>query len=90
MHRIFSIPELLDSIFGLLDRGSNLANVLVCRQWCDICQIYLWRELDTLAVEGLFGVLSFLDWDDITGMDRKVRRLKRLTDNPNSPISGVS
>lgn len=89
MHRIFAIPELLDSIFGLLDRRSNLANVLVCRQWCDVCQIYLWRELDTLAIERLFGVLSFLDWDDITGMDRKVRRLKRLVDNPDSPTSQV-
>jgi hypothetical protein len=72
MHIIFAIPELLDRIFGLLDKRFNSKNALVCRQWRDVCQVILWRELDSSDLENLFGLLSPLDWDDINGFERRV------------------
>lgn len=56
MHPVLTIPELLDLIFGFMDRASNINNACVCRQWSEIALDTLWREVDSLRL--LFSLLA--------------------------------
>lgn len=55
LHRVLAIPELLDMIFGYLDRKSNVANAQVCKTWSNIALDVLWKDVDNL--HRLFGLL---------------------------------
>ncbi|KAF5362063.1 hypothetical protein D9756_002838 [Leucocoprinus leucothites] len=56
MHRVLTIPELLDTIFKSLDNNSNLTNALVCRSWSEVALDALWRHVDDL--HRLFNLLA--------------------------------
>lgn len=48
MHRVLSIPELLDIVFTYLDREFNANNASVCKQWCEVALTALWTDVDDL------------------------------------------
>lgn len=56
MHRVLRIPELLQTVFNILDLPSNTVNARVCKQWSDIALDILWREIDDLYF--LFTILA--------------------------------
>jgi len=56
MHRVLTIPELLDTIFSNLGHSSNLNNSLVCRSWSEIALDALWRYVGDL--QRLFNILA--------------------------------
>ncbi|KAJ3571457.1 hypothetical protein NP233_g3739 [Leucocoprinus birnbaumii] len=62
MHRVLGIPELLDTIFRLLDDKSNFSNALVCHAWSEIALDTLWRHVNNL--HRLFNLLSPLQERD--------------------------
>ena len=47
-HRVLFIPELLDIIFGFLDRDTNVTNACVCKQWSEIALDVVWKEVNDL------------------------------------------
>ena len=47
-HRVLETPELLGSIFGLLDRRSNAKNAQVCKVWFDVALDELWGHVNEL------------------------------------------
>ncbi|KAF9441510.1 hypothetical protein P691DRAFT_779783, partial [Macrolepiota fuliginosa MF-IS2] len=55
-HRVLAIPELLDTIFRMMDNHCNLTNSLVCRAWSEIALDTLWRQVDDL--HRLFNLLA--------------------------------
>lgn len=44
MHHVLGIAEILASIFGLLDRGSNAMNARVCKQWTEVALDVVWKS----------------------------------------------
>lgn len=59
-HRALELgPELLSTVFGLLDRQSNAANARVCKVWCDVALDALWMHVDDLF--RLFAILAPLE-----------------------------
>lgn len=68
--RVLCIPELLDIIFGMLDRTSNATNAQVCKRWSSRALDALWREVDDL--HRLFSVLAPLKRYTSTGFVRFV------------------
>jgi hypothetical protein len=62
-NQVLEMPELLNSIFDLLDKHSNANNARVCKQWSEIVFACLWREVDDL--HHLFKKLSplYCHWD---------------------------
>lgn len=58
-HRILSIPELINEIFGFLDDASNARNARVSRQWHEIALDSLWHDVKNLY--HLFNCLSPLE-----------------------------
>jgi len=56
MHRVLAIPELLDMVFGFMDRASNASNACVCKQWSEVSLSFLWSDVDDLY--RLFGLLA--------------------------------
>lgn len=56
MHRVLAIPELLDTIFRMMDNRCNLNNALVSRAWSEIALDTLWRQVDDL--HRLFNLLA--------------------------------
>lgn len=57
-HRVMSIPELLELVFGHLDRQSNAANACVSKTWNHIALDTIWREVDDIRL--LFSYLDTL------------------------------
>ena len=83
MHRVLSIPELLDMIFSFLPLPSNAVNARVCKRWSEIALDLLWRDVDD--INRLFGTLAplrksarneyvseyfylFIDWSQISAI----------------------
>lgn len=58
MHPALSIPEILAQIFVCLDKKSNVATALVCKQWSDIALDEVWREA---RLDQFFQALAKLD-----------------------------
>ncbi|KZP14522.1 hypothetical protein FIBSPDRAFT_1048739 [Athelia psychrophila] len=89
MHRILSIPELLDIIFSHLDEPTNASNAVVCKAWSEVALNVLWADVDDL--QRLIGLLVPLvvkrnvytmarsplpaDWKRFENYARRVRRL---------------
>ena len=48
LHRILTIPELLDLIFSFLDQQSNATNACVCKAWSHIALSALWKDVHEL------------------------------------------
>ncbi|KAI0064544.1 hypothetical protein BV25DRAFT_251534 [Artomyces pyxidatus] len=46
MHRALYVPELVDWIFGFLDRQDHAAAARVCRAWADIARDHIWEIVD--------------------------------------------
>ncbi len=63
-HRVLQIPEILDFIFGLLDRQSNVANAQVCEAWFNVALDALWGHVDDWEVTSLFAILAPLEVSD--------------------------
>jgi len=56
MHRVLTMPELLDTIFSSLGHSYNLNNSLVCRSWSEVALDVLWRYVGDL--QRLFNILA--------------------------------
>lgn len=48
MHRVLTIPELLDLIFSFVDRNSNALNACVSKQWSEVALSTLWADVHDL------------------------------------------
>lgn len=71
MHPALSIPEILAQIFVCLDKKSNVATALVCKQWSDIALDEVWREA---RLDQLFDALTKLGiYEDTEGGSTQVR-----------------
>lgn len=55
-HRALELPELLHSIFNLLDRQSNVANAQVCEVWFNVALDVLWGHVGN--IHRLFAILA--------------------------------
>ena len=69
-HRALEIPELLFSIFGLLDRWSNAKNAQVCKVWFNVALDALWGNVSNLY--RLLAVLGPLKGDLVEGYVRHI------------------
>ena len=56
VHRVFSIPEILELIFSFLDGDSVKSSVTVCKRWSDLALNTLWREVSN--PRHLFALLA--------------------------------
>jgi hypothetical protein len=54
-HRVLAIPELLDMMFGFMDRASHASNARVCKQWSEVSLTYLWSDVENF--HRLFNLL---------------------------------
>lgn len=45
MHDVLTIPEILTSVFGLLDKGCNARNARVCKTWKEPALDIVWSEV---------------------------------------------
>ena len=61
-HRALQLPEILDPIFGLLDRRSNEANAQVCEVWFNVALDALWGHVTDMPC--LFAILAPLEKSD--------------------------
>ncbi len=69
-HRALETPELLSSIFGLLDRQSNEKNAQVCKSWFNVVVDELWGKVDNL--HRLLAILGPLKGDLFEGYVRNL------------------
>ncbi|KAI0064494.1 hypothetical protein BV25DRAFT_242145 [Artomyces pyxidatus] len=50
MRRVLSMPELVDLIFGFLQRPGHAAGARVCRAWVDIARDHIWEVVDNPCI----------------------------------------
>lgn len=84
-HRVLFIPELLDIIFGFLDRDTNVTNACVCKRWSDIALDVVWKEVDDLL--HLFRLLKPISHQEDTY--EYVSSLRFASRTPGSPCLAV-
>lgn len=75
--RVLKISELVDEVFGYLEKPSIANNAQVCKQWSEIAFDCLWREVDHPF--HLFNKLSPLESGDenyvsLRQIERRVNR----------------
>ncbi|KAI0708775.1 hypothetical protein C8T65DRAFT_830002 [Cerioporus squamosus] len=48
IHRVLTVPELLEMIFSILEMGDLRRNALVCKAWAEVALDILWRDVEDL------------------------------------------
>ncbi|TDL15769.1 hypothetical protein BD410DRAFT_822996 [Rickenella mellea] len=70
MHRVLTIPELLDIIFCSTDELANARSVSVCKTWSGVALDTLWRDVHGLP--RLFSLLAPVRRSSFYGFQRSI------------------
>lgn len=73
--QVMKIPELVDNVFGYLDKRSLANNARACKQWSAIAFDWIWREVDPY---NLFKALAPLKRSEKEHSDEYVSPVLRL------------